>query len=131
MIITKKHLPRRTFLRGLGVSLALPLLDGMVPALTALGTTAAKPIKRLGCVYANTLCWRAPTTPLSMANDPRVVFERLFGTSGSTDPRAWLEARKEDRSLLDGVTAKISRLQRELGPRDRTKLDEYVDSVRD
>ena len=48
MIITKRHLPRRTFLRGLGVSLALPLLDGMVPALAALNTTAARPVKRLG-----------------------------------------------------------------------------------
>jgi hypothetical protein len=253
MIITKRHLPRRTFLRGLGVSLALPLLDGMVPALAALSTTAARPLKRLGivyvpngifmnrwtptgesealeltptlqplgafrdrmlvvtglankqgdplpgegagdharaagayltgvhprktegadiragvsvdqiaaqalgqetqlaslelclesedragscdpgysCVYANTLCWRGPTTPLSMANDPRVVFERLFGMSGSTDPAAWLAARREDRSLLDAVTDKIARLRRVLGPRDQSKLNEYLDSVRD
>src|SRR5205085_9667347 len=51
MFITKKHLPRRTVLRGLGATLALPLLDGMVPALSALATTAAKPIPRLGVVY--------------------------------------------------------------------------------
>ena len=51
MIITKKHIPRRTFLRGLGASVALPLLDGMVPALTAQELTAAKPVKRLGIVY--------------------------------------------------------------------------------
>jgi hypothetical protein len=253
MIITKTHLPRRTFLRGIGVSLALPFLDGMVPALTALGATAAKPVKRLGivyvpngiymdrwnppgdggpleitptleplaafkdrmlllsglanrqgdplpgegagdharaagayltgvhpkktegadiraglsmdqiaaqvlgqetqlaslelclesedragscdpgysCVYANTLCWRGPTTPLPMVNDPRVVFERLFGSGGTTDPAAWLVGRREDRSLLDGVTAKIARLRRELGPRDQGKLNEYFDAVRD
>ena len=51
MIITKKALPRRTFLRGMGVSLALPLLDAMVPAMTALAATPAKPVRRLGFVY--------------------------------------------------------------------------------
>src|SRR5881397_1615316 len=51
MIITKMHLSRRTLLRGLGVSLALPLLDSMVPALTALGQTAAAPVRRLGVFY--------------------------------------------------------------------------------
>src|SRR5260370_19790544 len=51
VIITKKALHRRTFLRGLGTTLALPLLDGMVPALSALGNTAAKPPVRLGFVY--------------------------------------------------------------------------------
>ena len=51
MIITKKHLPRRTFLRGIGASVALPLLDSMVPALTAQELTAANPVKRLGIVY--------------------------------------------------------------------------------
>ena len=51
MFITKMALPRRTFLRGLGVTLALPLLDAMVPALSAMETTAARPVKRLGFVY--------------------------------------------------------------------------------
>ena len=51
MIITRKHLPRRTFLRGIGASVALPLLDGMVPAMTALAKTAAAPIRRLGFFY--------------------------------------------------------------------------------
>ena len=51
MIITKRHLPRRTFLRGLGATVALPLLDGMVPALTAARLTAARPVRRLGIVY--------------------------------------------------------------------------------
>ena len=253
MIITKTHLPRRTFLRGLGVSLALPLLDGMVPAFGAIRASAAQPIQRLGivyvpngmfmpnwtpaaasgpleitktleplgrfkdqmlmisglcseegiarpgegagdharaagafltgvhpkkteghdiragismdqiaarvmgqetqlaslevslesaeragscdpgyiCAYANTLCWSSETTPLPMASNPRAVFERLFGTSGTTDPAAWLAARKNDKSLLDMVTAKVSRLRRELGPRDRVKLNEYLEAVRD
>jgi hypothetical protein len=51
MIVTKTALPRRTFLRGAGVTLALPLLDAMVPALTAVAKTAAKPIPRLGFIY--------------------------------------------------------------------------------
>src|SRR4051812_32983827 len=51
MFVTKKHLPRRTFLRGVGVSLALPLLDSMIPARTLLAQTAARPVTRLGFVY--------------------------------------------------------------------------------
>ena len=51
MIITKKAIARRTVLRGLGASLALPLLDSMVPAMVAAAETAAKPVKRLGVVY--------------------------------------------------------------------------------
>ena len=51
MIITKMHLSRRTLLRGLGASLALPLLDSMVPALTALDKTAAAPVRRFGVFY--------------------------------------------------------------------------------
>ena len=51
MIITKRSLPRRTILKGLGTALALPLLDGMVPAMTALAQTPARPRTRLGCVY--------------------------------------------------------------------------------
>lgn len=253
MIITKKHLPRRTFLRGVGATLALPLLDGMVPALTAMRATAAAGVRRLGivyvpngifmdtwtpasegggfdltpvleplaahrhrmlvltglanregdawpgegagdharasaayltgvhpkktegadlraglsmdqiaaralgqetqlaslelslesresigscdpgysCAYANTLSWRSPTTPLPMENNPRVVFERLFAGNESTDPEEWRARREEDRSILDAVTQKVARLQQDLGARDRMKLDEYLEAVRD
>jgi hypothetical protein len=253
MLITKMSLSRRTILRGLGASLALPLLDSMVPALSALRAPAAAPTRRLGivyvpngifmnrwtpaaegtafemtptleplapfrdrmvivtglsnkqgdalpgegagdharaagayltgvhpkktegadiqagvsmdqiaarvlgtetqlasleisldskepvgacdpgysCAYANTLCWRSPTTPLPMENDPRAVFERLFGSSDSTDPAMWRLRRQEDRSILDGLTRKVSRLKQELGPGDRSKLDEYVEAIRD
>ena len=252
MIITKKHLPRRTFLRGLGASVALPLLDSMVPALTAQELTSAAPVKRLGiiyvpngvfmdnwtppekgsdfslpstmeplspfqdqmlvltglsnkmgdawpgegagdharaagayltgvhpkktegadlqaglsmdqiiarqlgqhtqltslelslesrenvgacdpgyaCAYANTLCWSSATTPLPMENNPRVVFERLFGGNQSTDPEAWRARREEDSSILDAVGDKIAKLQGDLGHRDQLKLDEYLDSIR-
>ena len=251
MFITKMHLPRRTMLRGLGAALALPLLDGMVPALTALQNTAAAPIKRFGvfyvpngmsmpywfpktegpldelpptlaslnphkdrvvlcgglddesanlvkgggdharsagtfltcvpfkitngadvfaavsmdqmaaretsketqitslelgiesnsmvgncdggasCAYTNTIAWRTPTTPLPIENDPRAVFERLFGTSGSTDPAVRQARLDRDRSILDAVGAELKDLERVIGAGDRVKLDEYVDSVRD
>ena len=252
-MITGKHLSRRTLLRGLGTTLALPLLDSMVPAFAAPAGSAAKPVQRLGivyvpngiymsnwtpagnspmlqaspmleqlwahrermilisglacqkadplvgegagdharaagafltgvhpkktegadilagismdqiaarelgketqlaslevaleskepvgacdpgysCAYANTLSWRTPTTPLPMENDPRAVFERLFGSSESTDPAARLARIQEDRSILDAVTQKVGRLHRELGPRDRTKLDQYLEAIRD
>ena len=253
MFITKMHLSRRTVLRGIGASLALPLLDSMVPALTALSQTAAAParLRRLGvfyvpngmsmgywfpktegplqklpptlqslaalkdrvlllggladkpadlmkgggdharsagtfltavpfkltagadvfaavsmdqiaarefaketqlaslelgiesnamlgtcdggssCAYTNTIAWRTPTTPLPVERDPRAVFERLFGTSGSTDQAARLARLQRDRTILDVVAPELNRLQRILGPGDRTKVSEYLDSVRD
>ncbi|MGH9659323.1 MAG: DUF1552 domain-containing protein, partial [Bryobacteraceae bacterium] len=63
MIITKKALPRRTFLRGVGASLALPLLDAMVPSMTALAKTAADQVRRLGFVYMPMGCDIARWTP--------------------------------------------------------------------
>jgi len=245
MMITKKAIPRRTVLRGIGASLALPLLDGMVPAFAGLQNTVAKPVKRLGvvyvpngmameywtpaaegtafaltpilrplapfrdqllvlsglsgvrgggahasastrfltgtpskkteydlhggvsmdqfaarelgqytqlaslelaldgresagscdagysCAYTNTISWRSATTPLPMENNPRAVFERLFGDSGSTDPAARLARIREDRSVLDSVTDKVAALERGLGPVDRGKLGEYLEAVRD
>lgn len=242
MIVTKKALPRRTFLRGAGAVLSLPLLDSMIPALTA---GAAKPVKRLGfvyvpmgshikswtppgagrltdlsptlqalapvadrvtvltnmelknsypgthatsnsgflsaatakwtessdyylgttvdqiaakhlrsqvrlpslelamdlltavgqcdngyaCVYQNNLSWSSPTTPLPAEAHPRVAFERLFGDGGSSaERRAQL---RENSSLLDWVKDDIGRLQRTLGPSDRSKVSHYLDTVRE
>jgi hypothetical protein len=253
MFITRKHLSRRALLRGVGASLALPLLDCMVPALTALSQTAAAPVRlrRFGvfyvpngmsmgywfpkaegplqvlpptlrslaalkdrvlllggladkpadlmkgggdharsagtfltavpfkltsgadvfaavsmdqiaarelaketqlaslelgiesnamlgtcdggssCAYTNTIAWRTPTTPLPVERDPRAVFERLFGTSGSTDQAARMARIERDRTILDAVAPELNRLQRILGPGDRIKVSEYLDSVRD
>jgi Protein of unknown function (DUF1552) len=245
MIITKKALPRRTFLRGAGATLALPLLDAMVPSMTALAATPANPVRRLGfvyvpmgahipqwtppgegklselspslqslapvidhltvvtnlelknaypgthatsnaaflsaakakwtestdyylgttvdqvaakhigadtrlpslelamdllttvgqcdngyaCVYQNNLSWSSPTTPLPAEAHPRVAFERLFGDGGSAADRE-AELRKSS-SLLDWVRSDISRLQKKLSPSDRTKVDHYLESVRE
>ena len=249
MFLTKKALPRRTVLRGLGVSLALPWLDSMVPALTALAQSPAAPGRRFGVFYApngmsmgywspesegaldqlpptlqslqshrervlmlgglnqasssrvvragaharssgvflncvpftgkeadvvaattmdqlaarqfaaetqlaslelgiespallgacdavscsltNTIAWSSPTTALPIDNDPRSVFERLFGLSGSTDPEARLARIQRDRSILDVLTQQTARLTARLGPRDRAKFAEYLDAVRD
>ncbi len=246
MIITKKAIPRRTMLRGLGACVALPLLDGMVPALTALSRTPAAPVRRLGvvyvpngmmmdhwtpqiegagfdfptilqplehfrdsvqvlsgmhgvdaegpharastrfltgvaskrddgsnlragismdqlagrvlgretplatlelaidgrdfagscdegfsCAYTNTIAWANETTPLPMENNPRVVFERLFGDSGTTDPDVRRARMKKDASLLDSVTDRARMLSRALGADDRTKLSQYLEAVRD
>ena len=250
MIVTKKAISRRTILRGAGAAIALPLLDAMVPALTASQKTAAKPVRRLGivyhpngvvyenwlpkgvghefefsrvlaplerfrnravvvtgladrqaealgdgagdhsrasgsyltgvhirksdsqvqngismdqiaarafegqtqlssleltvdanslvgscdvgysCAYSNTLSWLTPTLPLMSENDPRVVFERLFGSSDSTDV-AVREARlQQDRSILDSITGRVRELQRKLGPADTSKMSDYLESLR-
>jgi hypothetical protein len=247
MIVTKRALPRRTFLRGTGAVLALPLLDAMVPSLTALADTPASParLRRLGfvympmgcditrwappggetldelspslsplapikdkvavisnlelrnaypgthatsnssvlsaakakrtestdyylgttvdqiaareigrdtqlpslelsmdllsvvgqcdngyaCVYQNNLSWSSPTTPLPAEAHPRIVFENLFGEGGDiTQRRAALKRRA---SLLDSVTEELTRLQNTLGPGDRNRVDQYLESVRD
>ncbi len=83
------------------------------------------------CAYANTLSWSSPTTPLPMENNPRIVFDRLFGDVETTDPQDRLLRVQDDRSILDAVTDKVSRLLRAVGPRDRMKLDQYLDAVRD
>jgi hypothetical protein len=247
MIVTKKAISRRTMLRGIGTAVALPLLDAMVPALTA----AAKPVRRFGvvyhpngviyenwvprgvganfqfspilaplepfrdqlvvvtglsshpaealgdgggdhsratgtyltgvhvrksdsvvengismdqiaakaferdtqlsslqltvddnslvgscdvgysCAYSSTLSWLTPTLPLMAENNPRVVFERLFGSSDSTDARVRAARLRQDRSILDSVTDRVRQLQRKLGPTDNTKLSDYLESLRD
>lgn len=253
--VTKRAIPRRLVLRGLGASIALPLLEGMVPALTAQSRTAAGPLKRFGvvyvpngvvidrwtpaadgpefgfseilqplepfrdrisvvtgltqnvngltaqsgavhgrcatkfltgaiprpfgqegadfladvsldqlianeigrdtqlgslelslesgdkgagtcdggysCTYSHTITWRGPSTPLPMEHNPRVVFERMFGDGGSTDPEARRARMSHDRSLLDSVRDKAATLTRGLGPSDAGKLTDYLDAVRD
>jgi hypothetical protein len=85
----------------------------------------------LSCVYTHTLSWRSATQPLPMEWNPRAVFERLFGDSGSTDPKAREARLRQHKSILDSVQDKLAGLQRELGPADRTKVDEFTDAIRD
>jgi len=246
MIIMKRALPRRTFLRGVGVAFALPLLDAMVPSMTAMADTPADPasLRRLGfiympmgcdatrwalpgddlselsptlsplapvrdyvtaitnmelrnaypgthatsnaaflsaatakltestdyflgitadqvaarqigqdtqlpslemsmdllstvgqcdngyaCVYQNNLSWSSPTTPLPSEAHPRIIFESLFGEGGSMAERQ--AALKRRASLLDSVTVEITRLQNKLGPEDRNRVSQYLETVRE
>ena len=244
MFLTKKHLPRRTVLRGLGATLALPLLDSMVPALTAQSRTAAAPTRRFGaifvpmgerpnhwtpattgsnfefstilkpleqfrdsiivvsnvdrplqgthavssatwltgsapkrteaedfiagtsldqviaqqigkdtvfpsleiatedltgyvgacdvgysCAYMNTISWKSPTSPMPLETNPRVVFERLFGRPGSAEQR--VTRMRQNRSILDSVRTDVADLERGLGARDRVRLDQYLEHVRE
>jgi len=246
--LTKKHLTRRTILRGLGVTVSLPLLDAMFPAFTAIAKAQARPRTRFGtiyiangaimeqwipdavgsgfafkpilapiepfkdqvvvvtnltrshpgsqvgdhavsaagfltgvwpkrteaedvlanttvdqivaqqigqetpfpslevatedftgyvgacspgfnCAYLNTVSWSSPSTPLPMDIDPRVVFERMFGQGGSPAQRA--ARMRDDRSMLDSITAEAKQLQRGLGNRDRQRVTEYLDNLRE
>lgn len=81
------------------------------------------------CVYQNTFSWKTPTMPLPMENNPRVVFERMFGDGSSPEARR-LRMRR-GRSILDWVSADMNRLARTLGPSDRAVVAEYLDAVRE
>jgi hypothetical protein len=251
MFISKKHIPRRTVLRGAGAALALPFLEAMVPARTALAQTAANPKPRFvglfvphggapgywvpdkvgalgtelpynyksleplrdytvimsglhsrsaepppgvtgadhwvaaafmcaekpkktagadvqagttidqiiaqkigsesllpslqmavedpganssncgegySCVYTNTISWATPTSPLPMELNPQVVFERMFGDGTTAEQRA--ARRKRDQSILDSLTASLTRMRGTLGASDRARLDDYQENVR-
>lgn len=81
------------------------------------------------CAYLNTISWSSPTTPLPMEINPRAVFERLFGAAGSAADR---KARiGKERSILDSVVDEASTLELGLGPRDRTRLDDYLSNLRE
>ena len=83
------------------------------------------------CTYMNTISWRSPTTPMPMEDHPRVIFERLFGDSDTTNSSQRLARIKENRSILDFVNEEATRLGSKLYPADRSKLTEYLDAVRD
>jgi hypothetical protein len=85
----------------------------------------------LSCLFINTLSWKTPTTPLPMANNPRTVFERLFGDVDSTDREEQLLRMRQQRSILDGLVQRTSSLMKRTSAKDRAKLDEYLDSIRD
>jgi hypothetical protein len=249
MIVTRKHLARRSFLRGLGATIGLPFLDAMTPAFA--GTAGAKPAVRMAfvyvpngiimdrwtpaaegpgfefspalkalepfrektlvlsglaqvqgralgdgagdharagatwltgahpkkseydihagisadqiaakefgratqlaslelglespslagdcdsgysCAYTNTIAWRDPTTPLPVEINPRAVFERLFGDGDTTDPAVRLASLKEQGSILDYIRDDVGRLSPGLGARDKGKLEQYLEAIRD
>jgi hypothetical protein len=115
--IAARHLGKETQLASLELSLESPGLAGACD-------------QNYSCAYTNTVSWRTPTVPLPMEANPRVIFERLFGDAGN-DPAARRESLEKQRSILDYVAGSIDRLQTGLGKRDRSKLSEYLESIRD
>ena len=116
--IAAAELGKQTQLSSLELSLEGPGLAGACD-------------QNYSCAYTNTVSWKTPTVPLPVEASPRIVFERLFGEGGSSDPAARREQLGKQRSILDYVAGSIDRLQTELGTRDRRKLSEYLDSIRD
>jgi hypothetical protein len=85
----------------------------------------------LSCAYTHTISWRSPTQPLPMEHNPRAVFERLFGDTGTSDRTAREARLRQHKSILDSVTEKLADLRRALGQQDQVKVDEYAESIRD
>ena len=113
-----KHFEQETQLATLEICMDLPANAGACTG-------------NLSCAYLDTLCWRSPTQPLPMEWNPRAVFEKLFGDSGSTDRSARARRLAQHKSILDSVTGKLADLKKELGPQDQVKMNEYTDAVRD
>jgi len=109
----------------LGQSTALPSLELAID-LNFLGGQCEN---SYSCAYLNTLAWTSDTTPLPTENNPRIVFERLFGDGGSPEQR--LAQAKQNQSILDSVRGDLAKLQASLGTGDRTTVTEYLDSVRE
>jgi hypothetical protein len=83
------------------------------------------------CAYMNTLSWRSPTQPMPMVNQPRAVFENLFGDSSSTDASDRLAQIRRNRSILDFANGEVKSLLKQLGSGDSNKINEYLDAIRD
>jgi hypothetical protein len=114
--IAASHLGKSTALPSLELAIDLNFLGGQCE-------------NSYACVYMNTLSWSSETTPLPTENNPRIVFERLFGDGGSQEQR--VAQARQNKSILDSVMADFSRLQSSLGPRDRAAVGEYLDAVRE
>ncbi|MEE2777796.1 MAG: DUF1552 domain-containing protein [Acidobacteriota bacterium] len=113
--------------REIGQSTALPSLELGLEDVRLVGGCDSG----YSCAYSNTLSWISATTPLPYENNPRRVFERLFGDGDTTDPVARAKQARQNRSLLDFVLDDAHRLEPRLGAGDRRKLSDYLDSVRE
>ncbi len=81
------------------------------------------------CIYANTISWRTPTTPVPMEINPRAVFERMFGRAGNAAQRA--SRLRREKSVLDAVGRELASLKGVLGASDRSRLDQYATNLRE
>jgi len=109
----------------IGRGTQLPSLELSIDLLTIAGQCD----NGYACVYQNNLSWSSPTTPLPSESHPRIVFERLFGDGATTaERRASLRSRA---SLLDSVMEEFTHLNNQLGPADRARLAQYLDTIRE
>src|SRR5215510_5303364 len=113
-----RHFASETQLASLELSMDMPANAGACTGV-------------LSCAYTHTISWRSSTQPLPMEWNPRSVFERLFGDSGTTDPNLREARLQQHKSILDSVTEKISKLKKELGPSDQSRVNEYTEAIRD
>src|SRR5215469_3154544 len=113
-----RHFAQETQLESLEMSMDLPANAGACTG-------------NLSCAYLDTLSWRSPTQPLPMEWNPRTVFEKLFGDSGTTDRAARERRLEQHKSILDSVSEKLEDLKNQLGAQDQIKVDEYAESIRD
>jgi hypothetical protein len=81
------------------------------------------------CAYTDSISWASPTTPLPVTRSPRVAFEQLFGVGGTAEERA--ERTRTDASILDWMTKRVGQLKRDLGHADRTRVDRYLENIRE
>ena len=109
--------------RAIGQDTPLPSLELSIEE-AVLACEAA-----FSCAYRNSISWKSPTDPQPMQNNPRLVFEKLFGDGSSGAERR--ARRQESRSLLDSVMDQIASLQRDLPVGDRRRLTQYLDDVRE
>lgn len=116
--ILADRLGRETQLASLELSMDAPALAGACTV-------------NLSCVYTHTLSWRGDTEPLPTEHNPRALFERLFGDSGSTAREARELRLRQKASILDAVNDKLGRLEARLGVGDRHLIQGYTQSVRD
>ncbi len=113
-----RELGKETQLSSLELSMDAPALAGACTV-------------NLSCVYTHTLSWRGETDPLPMEHNPRSVFERLFGDSGSTSKTVRQARLAQQASILDAVLGRLSRLESQLGQQDRHLIQSYTESIRD
>jgi hypothetical protein len=82
------------------------------------------------CAYMNTISWRTPTTPNPMELNPRVLFERMFGGDGATAEQRVARLR-DNLSILDGVTASVKDLSKGMDSKDKARVNDYLENVRE
>ncbi len=111
--------------QSIGQETQLPSLELAMDLLSIVGQCD----NGYACVYQNNLSWSSPTTPLPAEAHPRLVFESLFGEGGSTEQRRAALQRRA--SLLDSVAEDLAQLNRQLGASDRSRVQDYLDSVRE